>query len=166
MADKTEVTVKTNGSTPQRFDPFERFAQLEREFERLWTETWPFALRPLPRVTAMSPGFYPAMDVYEKDGNVVLKAELPGMKAEDVEITIEEGNLIVKGEKKAESEVKEKDYYHVERSYGSFYRSLKLPEATKPEQITATFKDGVLEVTVPKPAETKPEGTKIRIATT
>lgn len=165
MAEKSELSKKSNESAPQRLDPFERFAQVQREIERLWNDTWPFAPRPLPRVTTWNGGFYPAMDVYEKDGNLVLKAELPGMKPEDVEITIEEGNLIVKGEKKVESEVKEKDYYHVERSYGSFYRSLALPEGTKPEQIAATFKDGVLEITMPKPVETKAESKKIPITT-
>lgn len=164
MANSPEVPVKPNGSSTTRFDPVERFAQLQREVERLWADTWPFAMRPFPRVASLTESYIPAIDVFEKNGNLVLKAELAGMSPEDIEITIEEGNLIVKGEKKAENEVKEKDYYRMERSYGSFCRTLALPEGIKPEDISAMYKDGVLEITMPRPAEKKSESTKIPIA--
>jgi len=165
MAKNAEMTPKTNGTTAQRFDPWERFTQLQREIEHLWMDSWPFTPRLVSRVPVMAEAYVPAMDVYEKNGNLVLKAELAGISPDDVEITIEEGHLIVKGEKKAEKEVKEKDYYRMERSYGSFYRTMTLPEGVKPEQIHATFKDGVLEISVPKPVEKKSEGTKIPIVT-
>jgi len=103
------------------------------------------------------------MDVYEQNGNVVIKTDLPGMKADDVEVTIEDGDLIIKGERKAEKEVKDADYYRMERSYGSFYRRQPLPEGITPDKIQATFADGVLEVTIPKPVEKKAEAQKIAV---
>jgi HSP20 family protein len=93
------------------------------------------------------------MDVYEQAGALVVKAELPGVKKEEIEITLEEGDLVLRGEHQAETEVKEEAFYRMERSYGSFYRRLPLAGDVKPEQITATLTDGVLEVRIPKPAE-------------
>ncbi len=106
----------------------------------------------------------PQMDVYEKDGKLVVKAELPGMKKEDVEVTVEEGDLVIKGERKTESEVKQEDYYRSERSYGSFYRRVPLPEGVDPEKATATYADGILEIDVPLPAKPKQTERKIPVA--
>ena len=103
----------------------------------------------------------PSVDVYEKDGNVVVKAELPGMKKEDIDITLDQGDLVIRGERKAESEVKEQDYYRLERCYGSFYRRIPLPFEVKPDQITASYTDGVLEVRIPKPPQEQPQPQKI-----
>jgi HSP20 family protein len=105
------------------------------------------------------------MDVYQKNGTLMITAELPGLKPEDVEVTVEDGDLIIKGERKAEKEVKEKDYYRMERSYGEFYRRQPLPEGIKPEQITATFADGVLHVTIPASPEPKAPTHKVAIET-
>ena len=87
----------------------------------------------------------------------VVKAELPGMKEEDIDVSVIGDTLTVKGEKKTESEVKEEDYYRCERSYGSFYRSVPLPSTVDASKIKADFEDGVLEVTLPKTAEVKPK---------
>jgi HSP20 family protein len=103
------------------------------------------------------------MDVYEKDNAIVVKAELPGMKKEDVQVEIEGEDLIIRGESKAESEVKDEDYYRSERSFGSFYRRMPLPAGVTAEQIHASLTDGVLEVRVPKPAEAKAEAKKIPV---
>ena len=75
------------------------------------------------------------MDIFEKDGALMVKAELPGVKKEEVTITLDDGDLVVRGERKAESEVKEEDYYRMERSYGSFYRRMPLPFEAKAEEI-------------------------------
>jgi len=105
----------------------------------------------------------PRIDVYEKDGIFVLKAELPGLKKEDVQVEVYNGNLVIKGESKAETEVKEEAYYRTERTFGSFYRSVPLPWEVTPEQIKATLTDGVLEVQIPKPVATTPEAIKVPV---
>ena len=104
----------------------------------------PFALRILAKEQM------PAVDVYEKNGGVMVKAELPGIKPEDVELSIDDNLLTIRGEKKQENEVKEKDYYHVERSYGSFQRVVELPSSVQAEKAKASYKDGVLQVELPK----------------
>jgi HSP20 family protein len=93
----------------------------------------------------------------------VVKAELPGLKKEDVTVEIDGEDLVIKAEAKTESEVKEEGYYRMERSTGSFYRRMPLPAGTTPEQIEATLKDGVLEVRVPKQAEAKTVPTKVEV---
>lgn len=103
------------------------------------------------------------MDVYEKDNALFVKAELPGLKKEDVQVEVEGEDLVIRGESKTESEVKDGDYYRSERSFGSFYRRLPLPAGVTSEQIQATLKDGVLEVRVPKPTEAAPEVKKITV---
>jgi HSP20 family protein len=95
------------------------------------------------------------MDVYEKDNTIVIKAELPGLKKEDVQVEVEGEDLVIRGESKAENKVKDDEYYRSERSFGSFYRRMPLPAGVAPEQIHANLKDGVLEVRVPKPPEAK-----------
>lgn len=91
----------------------------------------------------------PSVDIYEQKGEVVVKAELPGMKREDVTVKLIDNNLIIAGEKKTEGKVERKDYLRVERSHGSFNRTLSLPEGIDAERISANFKDGILEVRVP-----------------
>jgi HSP20 family protein len=167
MAEKSTVPVKSDEKAIRRWDPIEQLEALQSELNRLWGDAWPFATRrstwPTIRPTTAMTTFTPRMDVYEKNGNLVVKADLPGMKAEDVDVSIEEGDLIIKGERSAEKEVKEEDYYRMERSYGSFYRRQPLPDGITPDKIQATFANGVLEVTIPKPAEKKPEPQKIAI---
>ena len=94
-------------------------------------------------------------------GDVVLKAELPGIKPEDVEIRVEDGTLYLKGERKFEKEVKEESYHHIERSYGNFVRSFPLPNSVNADEAKAEYKDGVLTLTMPKREEAKPKSIKI-----
>ena len=103
----------------------------------------------------------PAMDLVETDEHLVLRADLPGMSEEDVEIEIKDGVLTVSGERKAEHEEKQEGYYRVERASGGFTRSLSLPQGIDADEVTASFDRGVLEVRVPKPAERKP--TRVQI---
>jgi len=167
MTDKTNVPVKQEEKTMRRWDPFEGFQELQDAMTRLWNDTWPFAMRPSAwpalRVPTASTAYVPRIDVYEKNGNIVIKADLPGTKPEDVDVNVEGGDLIIRGERKAEKEVKEEDYYRMERTYGGFYRRQPLPEGITPDKIQATFANGVLEVTVPKPAEKKPTAQKIQV---
>ena len=108
----------------------------------------------------------PAVDIYETDKEIVLKAELPEMPEKDIEIKVEDNNLIVSGERRKEKEVKEENYHRIERSYGSFYRSFTLPHAVDRENIKASYKDGVLKVVLPKKEEAKPKQIKIDVGKT
>jgi HSP20 family protein len=105
----------------------------------------------------------PAVDVYETDKEIVLKAELPEMQEKDIGIKVEDNNLIVSGERRMEKEVKEENYHRIERSYGSFHRSFALPSTVDRENIKASYKDGVLKVILPKKEEAKPKQIKIDV---
>jgi HSP20 family protein len=98
----------------------------------------------------------PAMDLLETDDEFVLRADLPGMTEDDVSIELEDNVLTVSGERKAEHEEKGEGFYRVERAFGSFSRSLTLPQGVDPEAVNAGFEKGVLEVRVPKPEQRKP----------
>lgn len=105
----------------------------------------------------------PSIDVAETDNEVVVTAELPGVEQDNVDITITDDVLTLKGEKKEEKEVKEKNYHRIERSYGSFQRSISLPAGVQADKAKATYKDGVLHITVPKVEEAKPKQIKINV---
>jgi HSP20 family protein len=98
----------------------------------------------------------PPMDVVEADEHFILKADLPGLTEADVNIEVQDGTLTISGERKAEREQRERGWYRIERSFGSFNRSLTLPDGVDPDAIDASFSDGVLEVRIPKPVERKP----------
>jgi HSP20 family protein len=98
----------------------------------------------------------PAVDLLERDDSLVLKADLPGMSEDDVHIEVRDNVLTVAGERKAEHEANENGYYRVERSFGQFSRSLQLPDGVDADRIAASFDNGVLEVTIPKPEQRKP----------
>ena len=109
--------------------------------------------------------FNPAIDIREGDNAYTVMAELPGIDPADVEITLQEGTLLLKGEKKFEQESKGEGYHRVERSYGSFRRSIALPKGVDAEHIDATFHNGLLTVNIPKLPEQKPQAHKIEIKT-
>jgi HSP20 family protein len=161
--EKKTLPAKQGDGRMQRWDPWKRLEEMRGEMARLWDEPFPFRFFPLRLPETQTTAHAPRMDVYEKNGALMLQAELPGLTKDDVEITFDDGDLVIRGEKKAAEEVKEQDYYRMERTYGSFYRRLALPFEVTPEQITATVKDGVLEVRIPKPAEKKPEAKKITV---
>jgi HSP20 family protein len=105
----------------------------------------------------------PAMDLVETDEHFVLKADLPGLTEADVNVEVEDNVLILSGERKAEHEDKREGYVRVERAFGSFRRSLTLPEGIDPEAVQASFDNGVLEVRIPKPEERKPRKVAIQV---
>jgi HSP20 family protein len=105
----------------------------------------------------------PAMDLVESDGEFVLRADLPGLSEEDVNIEVDDNVLTVSGERKSEHEDRKDGFHRVERSYGSFRRSLTLPEGVEPDAVKATFDRGVLEVRVPKPEQRKPRKVSITV---
>jgi HSP20 family protein len=120
---------------------------LREEIDRLWETALANPWRPF-RASSKEPVF-PAVDVYEKDGELRVNAELPGIAEKDIEITVEGNVLSITGEKAYETEVNEKDFYRRERSFGRFARRIALPAGVQKDQITAEFKDGVLKVRVP-----------------
>jgi HSP20 family protein len=103
----------------------------------------------------------PAVDLLERDDSLVLKADLPGLTEDDVQIEVRDNVLTIAGERKAEHEEKQNGYYRVERSFGRFSRSLQLPDGVDADRIAAVFDKGVLEVTVPKPEQRKPRRIEI-----
>jgi HSP20 family protein len=103
----------------------------------------------------------PPVDLVEAEDHFVLKADLPGLTQDDVSIEVQDGTLSISGERKAEHEQRERGWYRIERSFGSFSRSLTLPEGVDPDGIQAEFRDGVLEVRIPKPEERKPRRIEI-----
>jgi HSP20 family protein len=104
-----------------------------------------------PRAAGEGAAWTPTIEVMEKEGKLLVTAELPGVKKEDVKVHIDGDTLVVEGERKQEKEEKREGYYHSERSYGTFYRSIPLPEGAKADQTAAQFNNGVLEVSVPIP---------------
>lgn len=142
------------GLTPWR--PSRELDELRRRFEDFWP-SWP-SLRRFPLEIEE---WVPAIDMYEKDNKYMVKAELPGLKEEDVDVSVVGDRLTIKGEKKAETEVKEENYYRSERSYGGFFRSIDLPPDADPAKVEASYDDGVLEVTIPKTAAVKPKKIKV-----
>lgn len=143
-----------------RWEPMTEIRRLQEDMDRLLesfmkpfsTFTWP--------VTEVAG---PPVDVYEKDGNVVVKAELPGLKKEDIEITATEDSISLRGEFKREEEVKKEGFYRRERREGKFYRTIPMPAPIKPDQVKASFKDGILEITAPEVEEAKPKERKVPI---
>jgi HSP20 family protein len=135
--------------------PFRELEEMERRFGHMLS--WPLLPQVWRRIPTMEMGWAPAIDVFEKKDKFVVKAELPGMKEEDIDVSVVGNTLTVKGERKAESEVKEEDYYYCERSYGSFSRSIDIPSNVDAKKIEANYNDGVLEVSLPKTPEVKPK---------
>ena len=143
-----------------RWEPFRDLVTAQRDFERLFRE----AFSSQHGETELSTrSWAPPVDIYETEDAIVLKAELPGVDAKDVEVRVEDNTLYLKGERKFEKEVKEQNYHRVERSYGSFARSFSLPNSISTDQVKAEFKDGLLTLTMPKREEAKPKTIKIDV---
>lgn len=106
----------------------------------------------------------PRVDVVEQKDAYMIKAELPGVSKNDVKIVLQENVLTIKGEKKQESEQKDSDYHRIERSYGTFERSFTLPTGVRSDKIDATYKDGVLTITLPKAEEAKPKEIEVKVS--
>jgi HSP20 family protein len=154
MNDTEMLAKRGNGGQLRSWDPWQTLHELQRDMSQLWERAWPgrsaLAPWPMPEMTEAE-AWLPSTDVYEKDGQLVVKADLPGMKRDDVSVEIINGDLQVKGERRHEEEVRREDYYRSERSYGSFFRRIPLPADVKADDIQARFDNGVLEVRVPLP---------------
>jgi HSP20 family protein len=118
--------------------------------------------RPLRAFTPLVEWTQPSLDVYQTPKEVIVKASLPGIKPEDVEVTITDDTLTIKGETKAEKKVDEEDYLCRECHYGSYFRSIALPHALKTDNVKADFEDGVLTLTIPRAKEAKPKTVEVK----
>jgi HSP20 family protein len=133
----------------------------QRDFDRLLREAFSPALAEGEVSTRT---WAPPVDIFENGDSLVLKAELPGINPDDVEIRVEDSTLYLKGERKFEKEVKEQNYHRVERTYGTFTRTFTLPNSVDADKVAASYKDGVLTLTMPKKEEAKPKTIKINVS--
>ncbi len=124
-------------------NPFALMRQFTDDMDRMFTAP--------TRLATATGAWMPAIEVKEKDGKLLITAELPGLKKEDVKVRLEGDTLIVEGERKEEKEENRKGFFHSERSYGKFYRAMALPEGAKVDLTAAQFNNGVLEITIPTP---------------
>jgi len=146
-----------------RWRPGRELAAIRDEMNRLFDDFFSGFPFPERRRGLMEGEWAPTVDVAETDENIVVTAELPGVKQNDVEISVINDVLTLKGEKKEEKEIKKENYHRIERSYGSFQRSITLPTGVQADKAKATYKDGVLTVTIPKVEEAKPKSIKINV---
>ena len=138
-------------------DPFKDLLFLQERMSRIFDETL------LKYRAAEGSHWYPPVDIYETQESVILKAELPGVSLEGVSVEVSENTLTLRGERKREKSLGEENYHRMERFYGSFHRSFSLPYAVDRNGIKASFRDGVLKITVPKAAEAASGGIKVRV---
>ena len=142
-----------------RWDPFRDLNMLQDRMNRLFDDTgrtW------RPDEPAATTTWSPAVDIFETEGEIVVKAELPGMERNDIGVNLEKNVLTVKGERRFTKETKDDNYHRIERSYGTFSRAFSIPTTVDEEKIRADYKDGVLKIVLPKKEQAKPK--QIRIA--
>ena len=133
--------------------------EFERYFDRHMRE-WPlrFWRRPIEAAAWM-----PDVDVFEKEGKLIVRTDLPGLRSEDIDVSVEGDMLTIKGHREEEKEIKEEDYFCSERATGDFLRTVRLPEGAKADKVEAHYENGVLEVTIPKPATTGTAAMKVAV---
>jgi len=171
MAETTKVPVKTDRTAAPALQGWRPFETLRREIDRLFDDfdggvrRWPAGrsnVAPFWRSEFTWPAT-PAVDLVETDKGYEITAELPGLDEKNIDVKFADGVLTIKGEKQEEKEEKKKDYYLHERSFGSFHRALQVPAGVDSDKIEATFKKGVLTVTLPKSAEAQKAEKKIAV---
>ena len=139
-----------------RWDPFRDFNVLNDRLGSFLGKGWD--------APASTTTWNPSVDIFENDSDVVLKAELPGLNAKDIDIKLDNNVLTIRGERHFEKETKEESYHRIEREYGSFSRSFSLPLTVNGDKVTVEYKDGVLKIVLPKKEEIKPKPIKIAAA--
>ncbi len=144
-----------------RWDPFRDLLSLQERMNRLFEDS--LSRTKHPDEDILSASWTPLVDIYETDTHVVMKAELPGMSKEDISVEVKENMLILMGERKFQKNVKEENYHRLERNYGKFQRAFTLPFEVDRSKIEAHYRDGVLEVTLPKTESSKPKQIEIKV---
>lgn len=141
-------------------DPFSHLRnQINRVFDDFWGDSWPTQRR-----EGFPVGFWPQVDVTETDNEIKVCADIPGVEAKDIDVSVENGTLTIKGEKKHEQEEEKKGVYRIERSYGAFERAIDLPAEVDELKARAEFKEGVLRLTLPKRPGTESHRKKIPVS--
>lgn len=142
-------------------DPFKDFAQLQDRINRVFTDTMGRSDEGL-----MARGeWVPPVDIFQNDEHqLVIKAEVPDVKKEDIDVSVDNGTLTIKGEKKFSDEVKDEGYHRIERRYGTFVRSFSLPQTVDSAKVAADYRDGVLTVRLPLREEAKPRQVKVQVS--
>ncbi len=142
-----------------RWDPFRDFLSLQNEVGRAFERTFgPAGTKGTKEIS-----WTPAIDAYETETDFVVKAELPEVDVDDIEITLTEDTLTLKGERKFSEEVEEGSYYRLERRYGIFLRDIPIPGSINRDDVSADYKDGILVITLPKAEESKPKQVKVKV---
>ena len=144
-----------------RWDPFRELEDMSDRLNRMFSR--PALPQANGKETMVVADWVPSVDVSETDGEYQIKAEIPDVKKEDVKVTVEDGVLTIQGERKQEKEEKGKKFHRVERSYGSFVRSFTLPDLVDEEKVKAEFKDGVLNLQLPKSEKAKPKAIEVTV---
>lgn len=143
-----------------RFDPFRELSQMQDRINRIFGD----AYRRSDDDALNRADWTPAVDIFENARHeIVINAELPGLKREDIDIRVENNTLTLRGERKHEAEVKQENYHRVERAYGGFNRSFALPSTVDAEKVAANFQDGVLTITLPMREEAKPRQIQVQV---
>ena len=141
-----------------RWDPFRDLNMLQDRMNRLFDD----AGRPWrPDEPAATTSWSPSVDIFETEGEIVVKAELPGIDRKDIQLNLENNVLSLRGERKFQKETKDDNYHRIERSYGVFSRAFSIPATVDEERIRADYKDGVLKIVLPKKDQAKPKQIKI-----
>ncbi len=141
-----------------KYNPIREIVGLSNSLNRMFEEMSSFNTD-----TEITGSWAPAVDVSESENAIEIKADLPGMTEKDIDVTVENNTLTIKGERKFENEEKRESYHRIERQYGSFYRSFQLPNTVDVTRINANFKNGILELVLPKREETKPKKISINV---
>ena len=162
MIEKLLPTVRRRSDSPLRRADEHPFFSLQREMNRMFDDMFQGFDLPSTGWKGLA-AFTPSVDVREEDKEVTVKAELPGMDEKDIEVSLTDDGLTIKGEKKDEKEDKGKGYWHRETRYGAFHRVIQLPEGLDTEKVDARFRNGVLTVTIERLPEAKSRAKKIAI---
>ncbi|HKP01347.1 MAG TPA: Hsp20/alpha crystallin family protein [Nitrospiraceae bacterium] len=144
-----------------RWDPFRELEDVSDRLNQMFQR--PALARTNGKETMVVADWAPSVDVSETEGGYQIKAEIPDVKKEDVKVTLEDGVLTIQGEQKQEKEEKGKRYHRVERSYGRFVRSFTLPDVIDEEKVKAEFKDGILNLALPKSEKAKPKAIEVKV---
>lgn len=157
------MTGLTRRETGKSWDPFRELEEMQNRL------SWMFGRAPIRRgdggeenITVAE--WAPLVDITEDDKEYLVTAELPGLKKEDVKVTVEQGVLLLQGERKFEKEEKNRRYHRVERAYGSFVRSFSVPDDAEGTKISADFKEGILRVHLPKSEHAKPKSIDVKVS--
>ena len=148
-------------TTLMRWDPFRELEDMSDRLNRMFARP---AVRTNGKETLTVADWSPTVDISETDGEYLIKAELPEVKKDDVKVTLEDGILTIQGERRREKDEKTTKYHRVERSYGSFVRSFRLPDQVDENGVKAEYRDGMLNLRIPKSEKAKPRAIEVKVA--